>query len=224
MTEANLATALAAFQKALPKIGKGSVADAGTYKFKYADLADVSAAVLPLLGEHGLSFSARPTLDEGGRFVLAYELLHASDERRTGSYPLPASGSPQQIGSAITYARRYALCAVTGVAADEDDDGQAAKETKVQPERHEHSWDPNEQKELRDNYEAELRAAKNDQELGEVAARIRAATKPRAENRISSNTSEYLLKVWAERKAELNGGEQSASADRGQPPPVQEVQ
>lgn len=222
MTEANLATALAAFQKALPKIGKGSVADAGTYKFKYADLADVSAAVLPLLGEHGLSFSARPTLDEGGRFVLAYELLHASGDSRSGAYPLPASGNSQAIGSAITYARRYALCAVTGVAADEDDDGQAAKEARVQAgERHEHSWDPNEQKELRDNYEAELRAAKNDQELGEVAARIRAATKPRAENRISSNTSEYLLKVWAERKAELRptGGEQSA-ADR-QPAEVQ---
>ena len=42
--------------------------------------------------------------------------------RTCGLYPLPASGTPQQIGSAITYARRYCLCAVTGVAPDDDDD------------------------------------------------------------------------------------------------------
>jgi ERF superfamily len=58
--------------------------------------------------------------------VLAYSLVHASGEREDGIYPL-TGGAPQEQGSAITYARRYCLCAVTGVAADADDDGQAAQ-------------------------------------------------------------------------------------------------
>lgn len=212
-TEANLASALAAFQKALPKISKGSTADAGTYKFKYADLADISAAVLPLLGEHGLSFSARPTLDEGGRFVLAYELLHVSGDSRSGAYPLPASGSPQQIGSAITYSRRYALCAVTGVAADEDDDGQAVKDTAVRPERHEHSWDQGEQEELRDAYIAEIEQAKDVEAIGKTGQAVRRRV---AKGEISPATNRAIAEAAARRVAELAPKEVPSAADQQQ--------
>lgn len=128
----SLAAALAEFQRKLPRITKDETAqvrsEKGSYSYSYADLADVSETVLPLLGEHGLSFSARPTINESGTFVLAYELLHTSNEKRTGEYPLPANGSAQQLGSAITYARRYCLCAVVGVHPDdEDDDGATAQ-------------------------------------------------------------------------------------------------
>jgi hypothetical protein len=58
--------------------------------------------------------------------VLAYKLLHESGEFEGGEYPLPPNGTPQQMGSAITYARRYTFCAVTGVVSEEDDDGKAA--------------------------------------------------------------------------------------------------
>lgn len=128
-----LAAALAAFQADLPVIDKGETATVetkggGSYSYTYADLADISHQVMPLLAEHGLSFTATPTHDEGGRFVLAYSLLHTSGESRDGAFPLP-NATPQQVGSAITYARRYCLCAVTGVApADEDDDGRAAQQ------------------------------------------------------------------------------------------------
>jgi len=127
----NLAAALAAVQADLPPIAKGETAtvqtkQGGSYRYSYADLADVSQVILPLLGKRGLSWITRPTIADG-RFVLAYELLHTSGESRTGEYPLPDRGTPQEIGSAITYARRYALCAVTGVApAADDDDGAAA--------------------------------------------------------------------------------------------------
>lgn len=128
----SLAAALAAFQANLPTIGKGETAkvqtkDGGSYSYSYADLADVSAFVLPLLAKQGLSFAARPAYD-GDRFVLAYQLLHTSGESLDGAYPLP-NATPQQVGSAITYARRYCLCAVTGVAPDDDDDGQAAQQS-----------------------------------------------------------------------------------------------
>lgn len=135
----SLAAALAAFQADLPKVGKGNIAqvksEKGNYSYKYADLSDVSAAVLPRLAAHGLSFSCKPTLTDDGRFVLAYRLRHDSGEDDAGLYPLPTSGTPQQVGSAMTYARRYVLSAVTGVAPDEDDDGQAASQREHSYER-----------------------------------------------------------------------------------------
>ena len=122
-----LFAALASVQAQLPKIGKGQTADTGKYTYRYADLADVSQEILPLLGASGLAFTCRPTILDG-QFVLTYSLVHFSGEREDGIYPLPSSGTPQQIGSAITYARRYCLCAVTGVAPDSDDDDGAAAE------------------------------------------------------------------------------------------------
>lgn len=122
--------ALSLVQAELPRIDKGRTATVpmkagGQYSYSYADLADVSAAVLPLLGKHGLSFTAWPTL-VGNRFVLRYELLHGSGESKAGEYPLPIGEGAQALGSAITYARRYCLCAVTGVSPDDDDDAAAS--------------------------------------------------------------------------------------------------
>lgn len=119
-----LAAALAAVQEKLPHIAKDQEADTGTYKYSYADLATVSQAVLPLLGANGLAFTSFPTVVDG-KFVLRYQLLHKSGERLGGEYPL-GGGNAQAVGSSITYARRYALCAVTGVAPDDDDDAAAA--------------------------------------------------------------------------------------------------
>lgn len=126
-----LAAALAAFQAEIPTIVKGNTASiptksGGSYKYQYADLTDVTAKVLPVLAFHGLSFTAAPTFDDAGRFVLQYALLHESGDKIAGAYPLPTNGTPQEIGSAITYARRYALTAVTGVAPGGDDDDAAA--------------------------------------------------------------------------------------------------
>lgn len=123
----SLAAALAAFQSQLPTIVKNKAGQARGARTRYADLAEVSSEVLPLLGAHGLSFSARPTLLDDGRFVLAYALRHESGGEDTGLYPLPQNAGPQDLGSALTYARRYTLMAVTGVAPDDDDDGHAAQ-------------------------------------------------------------------------------------------------
>jgi ERF superfamily len=135
-----LAEALASVQENLPEVAKGATASIPGkegrqgYSYDYADLADVSAAIMPLLGKNGLAFTAWPTLSDDGRFVLAYALIHKSGEERTGVYPLPSSGRPQDIGGAITYARRYCLCAVTGVAPGGEDDD-AAGVTEVHMDR-----------------------------------------------------------------------------------------
>lgn len=138
MTETkSLAEALAHVQAKLPRITKTETAqvrsDKGSYSYSYADLADVSAQIMPLLGEHGLSFICKPTHTPDGRFVLAYSLLHVSGGREDGEYPLPTGGTPQALGSAITYGRRYCLCAVTGVAPDDDDDDAQAAQQASRP-------------------------------------------------------------------------------------------
>lgn len=149
----NLAGALAAVQASLPDVRKGMTAhvrsDKGSYSYQYADLADITKAVLPLLGANGLAWICRPTLTEDQRFVLSYELLHASGEKIGGEYPLPSNGTPQAIGSAITYGRRYCLCAVTGVAADADDDGAAATAHHERQPRPAQQYDPHDPRVLR---------------------------------------------------------------------------
>jgi hypothetical protein len=134
----NLNRALAAFQSEVPNVRKGRTAEVKTksgsnYSYDYADLSDITEAALPLLGRHGLSFTARPTTNKTGAFVLRYELRHESGERIRGDYPLPPPQSmgPQDLGSAITYARRYALTSVTGIAPGGDDDDAMSAQQKA---------------------------------------------------------------------------------------------
>jgi len=127
----SLAAALAELQTQLPHVTKDATNP--HFRSRYATLEGISAELLPIMGKLGLSFSAKPTLNGTG-LVLEYVLRHApSGEHDSGEYPLPVSGSPQQIGSAITYARRYCLCAVTGLAPDEDDDANAAEDGHRKP-------------------------------------------------------------------------------------------
>lgn len=126
----NLTAALAAVQAELPSVGKDKTAKVetrtgGSYKYSYADLAAVTRAILPVLAKHGLAWATCPTKHDGA-FVLRYELRHVSGESIEGWYPLPQNGTPQELGSALTYARRYCLCSVTGVAPESDDDDAAA--------------------------------------------------------------------------------------------------
>lgn len=135
-----LAAALAAFQAELPKLSKDQSAKVTgesqsgakiSYTYGYADLAQVTETVSPILGKHGLSFTSVPTMTEHG-FLLAYSLLHESGEKIDGQWPLPdpTRTKPQQVGSAITYGRRYAFMAVTNTfPGGEDDDGAAAVPT-----------------------------------------------------------------------------------------------
>lgn len=126
-----LAAALVKVQAELKPIARNAEGQVGNKKRKYADLAAVSAVVLPLLAKNGLAFTAWPTLADG-QFVLSYSLIHEAGEERTGTYPLPASGNSQQIGGVITYARRYVLCAVTGAAPEgEDDDAAGTQEIRM---------------------------------------------------------------------------------------------
>lgn len=124
---ATLAAALAAVQAHIPEVIKAEAVlnKDLTRRYTYADLSAVTRAILPMLGAVGLSWITKPTLRDGV-FQLEYKLLHASGESEEGVYPLPVLADPQATGSAITYARRYCLCSVTGVAPGDDDDAAEA--------------------------------------------------------------------------------------------------
>jgi hypothetical protein len=96
------------------------------FRAKYADLGAVWEAVKDPLKENGFAVVQMPQF-EGDTMYLETMLIHESGDKLTGRYPLrPSKPDPQGYGSAITYARRYAISAMLGVIADDDDDGNAA--------------------------------------------------------------------------------------------------
>lgn len=123
----NLHTALAAFQDAMPAVPKNRVARASDgYRYRYADLADVTNAARPVLAEHGLVFYTAPGIaDNGAAYITGYLVHTESGEWAEADLPLHGR-HPQELGSAITYARRYLLGCLTGLLTEEDDDGGSA--------------------------------------------------------------------------------------------------
>src|SRR3712207_2684526 len=108
---------LLALQAEMPVMPKNKGGQIGNQKYKYTPLDVIVEQVQPLLTKHGFAGTACPTLMDGD-FGLYYRLHHKSGESLDGLYPLPADVSVRDIGSAITYARRYALCAVLNIVAD----------------------------------------------------------------------------------------------------------
>lgn len=96
------------------------------YKNKYASLPAVISAVMPKLTENGIAVTQTTELRQGA-FVLVTTLRHSSGQWIAGEYLLPQVSRPQEMGSAITYAKRYALSAMVCIAADEDDDAMASE-------------------------------------------------------------------------------------------------
>lgn len=118
-----LATALA---KAQGSMG-GALKDSANpfFKSRYADLESVWNACRKALADNGLSVVQSASAVEGGVAVTTM-LLHSSGQWMRDTLPLhPKDLSPQGIGSAITYGRRYALAAMAGVY-QTDDDAEAA--------------------------------------------------------------------------------------------------
>jgi hypothetical protein len=99
------------------------------FKSKYADLSSVWDACRGALTRNELAVVQTPScvIDEAGCLVnVTTMLVHSSGQWIRDMVSMkPKENSPQGVGSTITYARRYALAAIAGVA-PEDDDGNAA--------------------------------------------------------------------------------------------------
>lgn len=104
----------------------------------FMELKDVVAKVTPMLNEEGLLWEARPSVHATVRAPsLKYSLTHvATKEAREDEMLLMLpKGTPQDLGSAITYARRYALVCVLNLVVDKDDDGHSATQAAALPEQ-----------------------------------------------------------------------------------------
>jgi len=127
-TIAALATALAKAQAAFTSIARARTADVqsktgASYSYRYAELCTVLDAVRGALAANGLAIVQRPRHRE-----LETLIVHESGEWLSSLTPILVGDSvgPQTYGSALTYARRYGLMALLGLAS-EDDDGAAAQ-------------------------------------------------------------------------------------------------
>jgi hypothetical protein len=129
---------MAKAQSEFPKIGKNRTANIGTYRYQYADLSDVLDAVTPVLSSNGLSVQQSTVTDDNGRIGVATLIIHASGQWVSFAplYLGGGGGKAQDAGSAITYARRYSICAALGIVADEDDDGAIASKKASAPAKH----------------------------------------------------------------------------------------
>lgn len=117
----DLATALAKAQGEIEGAKKNSANP--FFKSKYADLAECWDACRGPLAKNGLCLFQNPIVQEG-KVVVEGLLMHSSGEWLKGQLDMaPKAFDPQSIGSTITYARRYQLCAMVGIA-PEDDDGE----------------------------------------------------------------------------------------------------
>lgn len=116
-----LVKARGAMNATVSKDGKGNYG-------KYATLAAIVEATAAPFAQHGLAIIQEASIDEGGVTIDTW-LIHESGgtiEFEALTMPL-TDRKPQTVGSAITYARRYQLASVCGLAPD-DDDGQAAQD------------------------------------------------------------------------------------------------
>lgn len=127
----SLAKALAQAQAEItpPKKNKTAKVETqkGAYSYKYANLADMKEGYRGPLHKHGLSIT-HAIEPENGHLILSSTLLHESGEWIASDYPVASYPRPQELGSAITYGKKYNVGCLLDISSEEDDDdGQAAQ-------------------------------------------------------------------------------------------------
>lgn len=170
----NIYAALAAAQLEMGKAIKDS--ENPHFKSKYADLASVMDACFPALNRNGIAVLQPPYDDETGRYVKTIFVHGKTGETTECRVPLIVGKNDMQgYGSAVTYARRYGLMTMAGIA-PEDDDGNAAVAAAPKP--------PSKNEETRKLYEnfqkqmeecqspADLRSFWADTEAKEVRSKL----------------------------------------------------
>lgn len=128
---ANLAQALSMAQGEIQSAQK----DARNPHFNntFASLKEVRQACQAPLSKHKIAITQIPQFSETEMW-LETVLMHASGDWIMSRYPIrPTRNDPQSLGSAITYAKRYAMSAMVGIVADDDDDGNLASAPVARP-------------------------------------------------------------------------------------------
>lgn len=118
-----MATALANFQEACPKIDLDGKVEFNKTQYKYATLGNIIDKIKPAMKAGGLSFS-QTINSEGIRTLL---ICKEDGSTLESLMAIPGSQDPKQIGSQITYFRRYMLVSILGIVGDDDKDAPEPK-------------------------------------------------------------------------------------------------
>ena len=136
--------AMAEFQRRCPAIKKTGRADIrsakGSYSYRYAPLDEITSTIQPVMGELGLSLSWRSRV-EPAQVIVSCRISHVlGHHEESGDIAIPivqgdgtGATPPQRVGIATTYAKRYSLLGIIGMAPEDDDDGAHAEPAKPAP-------------------------------------------------------------------------------------------
>jgi hypothetical protein len=126
----DLVTALAKARAAFDPITRSKTVtvrgERGSYQFSYAPLEAILDAVTEPLSAHGLVLVSGIEYGPDGAAIVTTRLLHATGQWLESHMNVGRPGKMQEFGSALTYARRYTITGLLGIAADDDDDANAA--------------------------------------------------------------------------------------------------
>ena len=120
----NLMSAFRATLLEIPTFVTDETANAGKRRYKYLNLATLLKTIKPIFAKHGIGFTQMIEATGEKTGVVKTIIFDDEEEKNLGAYPFFLAGDPQANGSAVTYARRYALYAALGIYPDKDDDGQ----------------------------------------------------------------------------------------------------
>lgn len=117
----------------VPNFSTDETANAGSRVYRYLNLATLLKNIKPIFEKHGIAFSQKVTFNGAGDGRQALGTVETiifdeNEQQTVCEYPFFVTGDPQQVGSAITYARRYSLTTVLGIFPDKDDDGSYARQ------------------------------------------------------------------------------------------------
>lgn len=133
MENSNLSKKFMQVLNEVPNFSTDETANAGSRTYRYLNLATLLKNIKPIFEKHGIAFSQKVTFNSAvdGRQTLGTVetiIFDENEQQTVCAYPFFVTGDPQQVGSAITYARRYSLTTVLGIFPDKDDDGGYAKQ------------------------------------------------------------------------------------------------
>ena len=137
---ATLQSALAAAQAEFPSIPKSKTATikiktGGEYSYHYADLSDILRVILPILGKHGLSVVQPLKRNAERRLCVTTRLMFGDAFVESDGLVIPEGLDPRELGSVLTYWRRYDFCSLLVISPDEDTDGAGGARPKPQATR-----------------------------------------------------------------------------------------
>ncbi|MDQ7011454.1 MAG: ERF family protein [Mariprofundaceae bacterium] len=188
--------------------------------YKYADIADILAEARPVLARHGLSV-AQPTELRNNSIILITRIIHKSGQWIEGEYPVASiSGDHQKIGGALTYARRYALAAMIGIAAEEDMDVQGAAAAHAGQMAQSPKSKTMSKAQARKSYEIlqkSLRACRTEPELYDWAERNQIGVEA-----LPQDWADHLRREWVDLRDRLSATEKQETGTEASAPAADE--